>query len=497
MTCYQRKAYFRRWGLPIALMLVSAGLLIVTPSALAQQGGGQAPPNDSAQAADQDSGQPAQTPIPPMTQNLPVQSTQPPPLPDANVVPQENPAQPAAARLDSGLPLLETMSPLHWGRLSLLSANLMGVYDSNLDQVQTTSPNGGQATLAQALVVYSLQHAQSQLDLQYMPMVWASSGQLHSNFTSQAAALNHSRQLSRLWSLNIHDQFRYAPAQFFWTNNSFSPDFTSFTSTTTPFLTVGHNAVLNNFDLSLAHTLNAHNSLSFDVGENYTRLTPISSQPSSASNPTVSAPTPLVGATNLPLDEQFYSTGMVTFSHTISPASSMSVNYEFSNLRDVSVDSRTNFQTVNLGYSRRLRPTLSLSVQAGPAWTKNYVTAEGQISLFKSFRKGGIAASFMRTTEFSGLISNGFNNRYDLSVSQRIIRRVGFQVGYSYVQQAYINLKQTNGAIAYASTNYYLSRNWSVYAGYYYFNSTGSQGIGRQEAMGMGLRWAWTPEHGR
>lgn len=497
MTCYQSKAYFRPWGWPIALMLMSAGLLLAAPGARAQQGNEQSPQNGSAQTADQNGGQPAQDSVPPMTQNLPVQSTQPQPLSDPNAVPQENPAQPASPRLDSGLPLLESMSPLHWGRLSLLSANLMGVYDSNLDQVQTTTPNSGQATLAQALVVYSLQHAHSQLDLQYMPMVWASSGQLHSNFTSQAVGLNHSRQLTRSWTLNLHDQFRYAPAQFFWTTNSFSPDFSSSTSTTTPFLMVGHNALLNSFDLGLSHTLNAHNSLSFDVSENYTRLTPISSLSSSAPNPTTSAPAPLVGATNLPLDEQFYSTGMVMLSHTISPASSMSVNYQFQNLRDVSVNSRTNFQSASLGYSRRLRPTLTFGVEAGPAWTKNYLTAQGQVSLFKSFRKGGIAASFMRSTQFSGLISNSFNNRYDLSVSQQIIRHVGFRVGYSYVQQAYINLKQTNGAIAYASTDYYLTRNWSVYAGYYYFNSTGSQSIGRQQVMGMGIRWAWTPEHGR
>src|ERR1700719_2516927 len=50
---------------------------------------------------------------------------------DPNATPEEQPNQAKVISLASGLPLRATLSPLHWGHLSLLAANLVGAYDSN------------------------------------------------------------------------------------------------------------------------------------------------------------------------------------------------------------------------------------------------------------------------------------------------------------------------------------------------------------------------------
>ena len=124
-----------------------------------------------------------------------------------NALPEEQPNTPKVISLASGLPLQARLSPLHWGHLSLFAASLVGAYDSNFEMQQPAV--GAQETFLNGLLVYSIQHRHSQLDLQYMPTVWAANGKLGSNFTSQAVDLTHSRSLSRHWTLNLHDQFRY------------------------------------------------------------------------------------------------------------------------------------------------------------------------------------------------------------------------------------------------------------------------------------------------
>ena len=189
---------------------------------------------------------------------------------DPNALPEEQPNTPRPISLESGLPLRANLSPVHWGHLSLFAASLLGAYDSNFEMQQPAV--GGQETFLSALLVYSIQHRRWQLDLQYMPIVWAANGQLGSNFTSQAVDLTHSRSLSRYWTLNLHDQFRYSPNQFYWTNSTFTPDFASGTATSNPIFLINRTALLNNFDLQLDHQINARDQLGFAFDQGFVRL---------------------------------------------------------------------------------------------------------------------------------------------------------------------------------------------------------------------------------
>src|SRR6185369_6783186 len=197
------------------------------------------------------------------------------------------------------------------------------------------------------------------------------------------------------------------------------------------------------------------------------------------------------------VDEQLASTASVRWTRTLNERSTMGVNYGFQHQYNPYSGESIDYQNAEIAYTRQLRPSIGLSLEAGPSWSHQFITLQGSLALFKSFHNGGIAASFSRGTNFTGLISSSYNNRYDLSFS-RLVHRLEFQASYSYVQQSYLNAKQTDGGMINASIGYRLTRNWSAYSSYYYFNSNGSQSLfGPRQVMAAGIRWAWTPAYKR
>src|SRR5271167_2136126 len=76
-------------------------------------------------------------------------------------------ALPLPPSLDSDLPLQVVMSPLHWGRLSLLSLTTYQGYDSNPDLQKM--PVATEFFSVSGLVVYSIRQPGWELDLQYQP----------------------------------------------------------------------------------------------------------------------------------------------------------------------------------------------------------------------------------------------------------------------------------------------------------------------------------------
>lgn len=398
---------------------------------------------------------------------------------------------PNAVNLETGLPLRTVMTPVHWGHFSLFSASLTGIYDSNF--LQSMTPEAAQSTFLNTLVVYSLRRRRTQFDLQYMPTVWAANGQVHNDFANHAVDGFTSRALSRRWAVDLHDNFRYSPQQFGWTTPSFAPDFISNTAQSNAFLLADQKMLMNNFNATLNGELGERSRISVGYTETFIRLSPLSDNNSNS----------IYGVTS----EENISAFTANWNRNLTRRNSVSVNYQFESMYEHYSGLRTHFQNVLLGYTRTLRPTLTLSLQAGPGWSSYHGgvgssprtrTAEGSFSLFKSFREGGIALSFTRSNNFVGVISNAYNNRYDVSVAHKLARRWRTQVGYSYVQQELTNSKRLNSGLANVSLDYSLTRNWSLFSSYHYFTYTGAQfPYSRRSVMGAGIRWAWTPRSRR
>ena len=162
--------------------------------------------------------------------------------------------------------------------------------------------------------------------------------------------------------------------------------------------------------------------------------------------------------------------------------------------------STNRFNIFGLSYDRMLKPTLRLGLEAGPGLSDSrtsttdtrVITVYGSASVFKSFRKGEAGLMFSRDNTFTGLLSNSFHNRYDLSYRRRV-NRWGMAVGGSYVQQFSTNGHTTSGTLEWGEFDYALSRAWALSTSYHYFNTNGAgpqfgsrQAITRAEFVGAG-----------
>jgi hypothetical protein len=396
---------------------------------------------------------------------------------------------PTAINIETGLPLRTTATPLRWGHLSLLSFSAFTAYDT--DTLLPQVPGTAQLTVLEALGIYSLHRAHWGVDLQYEPFVWFSQGHTYTDFESSALAFNFIHQFSSKWNFTASETFRYAPDLAQSLGGAFSADFVSGTTSSTPFLANGRNFLLNGVNLGLTHLIGPNSTLTFNANADYARLSgTLLIQPTTSSS-TVS--------------EQLGYGGGVTWSHHWNSRNTINLIYDFRNQEIFELGQTTTYQRVGVGYERLLKPSLTLSLEAGPGWSTSTfipgyrVTALGTVGLFKRFRTGGIALSASRSDAFSGVISNGYNNRFDLWANRRLGQRWNCQAGGSYIEQDYTGgVRTTKGTMGWGEVSYSITRSWSIFSGYRYFNTTGVQQLSRpQQIVSGGIHWGWEPREKR
>lgn len=452
----------------VAVALLGGAMVAQNPAPANQQPQAQETPADQA-SPDQDI---------PLVQPQPAAAA--PTTPDTGSTQTSSAAAADSApvySLQSGLPLQSRISPLHWGHLSLLSFSAMETYEDG------AMIRSGEATLASGLVIYSIEHSRSRFDLQYMPMVWYASGTVRNNFTAHALDLSTSRNFGRFWRVSLADQYHYSPNLAFMSASAFNPDFSTGLSTRNPFLLLGRTSLVNNATLDVNRQLNANNQLNLTLSNSFARL-------SGVSDPQA------IGTVSLPADEQLYYNGQLTWSHKFNGNGSMYLSYGYTEQQERNANIRLQYQSASAGYTRRLSPTVTMSVGGGPAWSKRNLTAQGSISIFKAFRRGGVAASASRDTQFEGVLGGGFHNRYDLTFQHPLWIRWSFQVGSSYVQQRLgTSPRSSNGIMAWSTLSYRMTPSWSIYSSYFYLNFGSNLNIptARESAV-LGIRWAWSPE---
>lgn len=417
----------------------------------------------------------------------------PPPADSASPSTDQGGTLPVAKNLQTGLPLRTVMSPLHWGHLSLLSFQGIEMYDSNYQPQQAIA--GRQVTALQGLFVYSIQKARSSLDLQYCPYVWFSQNQTYKNFTANALDLATSHIINRHWSLAASDNFMYSPNLANTLQTGFSADYISNSSTQTAFLSAGRKALYNNFDLGINAQVSESSRLSLNLIDDYVRL---GAYDGSLSN-----------TQSLPLLAETMNAygGGANLTHQLNARTSVNVayNYRRQNIFGAQFGDSV-YNNVGVGFSRILKPGLTFALEAGPAWNQTApmnsgtvqtrMTGSGSAELFKAFHNGGLALSYYRNSDFSGVISNSFNNRYNVAFNRQLFRRWQFLASGSYIQQQYVGHPLSTGETAYGQLGYMLTRNWSVFTGYRYLNLSGNQlWSGPQQMVAAGIRWAWQPQN--
>ena len=476
-------------GILVVLVLFSNRLYAQADDAASQQ-----PP--SADTASPDAGLEQQQPT--LGSQPPTETQQPTEPPQGTNSSPDNGAsqQPAVRSIETGLPLHSVVSPLRWGHLSLLSFTALRAYDTNYQPQGAQQPQVGSAlTALQALLIYSIQRSRWSLDLQYRPYAWFSGHTSHTNFTAHAVDFHTGHNFGREWRLNVTDSYAYSPAPVNLLGSPFSADFFNNTTSSTSFLSTGRKSLINSADLAMERVLNERSKLSFSFTDIFIDLSENSTNPA---GPTAS-PTPTMRHT--------YGPG-ATWSRQWSRRNTISLTYSYRHQTYPGSIGSTDFQHVGVGYTRILRPSLTATLEIGPGWSSastgrtsnpyRRTTLQGSAELFKQFKKGGVALSFYRNSDFSGVISNSYSNRYNLAITRHFYTRWDAELSGSYVQQEFVGRHTITGEMGFAQLAYLLSRNWSLFTSYRYFSTSRSSVndtlLGPQQIVSVGIRWAWKPE---
>lgn len=421
--------------------------------------------------------------------------------PDLSVQTQTNPEDlpPSSyerqpVNLSTGQVLSKRRSPLHWGRLSVMSFDVMQVYDSNYLFLKD-NPLSAQAGAVQGLLVYSLKSSRSDFTLQYRPQFWASDQTKQFDYSSHMVDFHTFRYLSPRWAINLGDEFQYSPDHGRLNIVGFSPDYSTGTSTQNPFLAAGRRMLNNQFGLSVDHRLTAHDSIEMSARQQYIHL-------SDTTDTNVQDPAALA------TEQQDYA-GKIGWTHTWRTDNQIGIEYSYDHQFFNGFDSSAQLHGILFGFSRRLRPSLLLRVGGGPSLLipakasgatlppEKQITYVANAALYKSFRHSGITLSYSRDNAFTGQISDGLNDRVDASYSQRLFHRVDATVGGSYVRQNYSVGPHFYGKAGWSELDWHFTRAWSIYGSYSYMTQAGGPApFGPRQLIVSGIRWNFDFERG-
>jgi len=395
--------------------------------------------------------------------------------------------------LSTGQVLSKTRSPLHWGRLSVMSFELMQIYDSNYLFLKD-NPLSAQAGAVQGLLVYSLKSSRASLNLQYRPQFWASDQTQQFDYSSHMVDFHTFRYLTPRWAINVSDQFQYSPDRGRLNEVGFSPDYSTGTSTQNPFLSTGRRMVNNQFGVSVDHRLSAHDTIQMSLRQQYIRLS-------------ADSDTQLQDPIALATEQQDYA-GQIGWTHTWRTDNQIGIQYSYDHQFFNGFNSSAQLHGVLFGFSRRLRPSLLLRAGGGPALlfpakagtvqsSPRQVTYQANAALYKSFRHSGITLSYSRDNTFTGQISDGLNDRVDLSYSQRLFHRIDAIIGGAYVRQNYSVGPHLYGKSGWSELDWHLTRSWSIYGTYSYLTQAGGPTLfGPRQLVTSGIRWNFDFERG-
>lgn len=411
--------------------------------------------------------------------------------------PQDStPYLPTVKNVDTGQSLSAPLSSLRWGRLSLLSFETSYLFDNNY-ALSKDNPRSAQAGTLRGHLVYSLRRRRSELTVQYRPYLLASDGQIQGDYATHNVDFHSAVRLTSRWLLSLFENFQLAPdrgriQEFGLIPNNLTGDLTK-----NPYLATGRKYMENDAGAALQRMLSARNSVQFDFRYQLIRV--------SGELQNGSGVTPDPSFLSLQ-SVQAFGAGM-GWSHSFSASQDIQVRYGYER-RFYNSGGDTQLHNLLLSYNRRIRRSLFMHVSAGPAvlipfrpscavtsppWTKSY---QGSFALTKSFQASSITLSAARNQDFTGVIGDTFNDRFDFSYTRRLSPHWNMVAGTGYVRQGFSSGPGVRGQQIWFRTDYRLSRAWSVYTSIVSLQETGGLQLGRRNLVMAGIRWAWRPALG-
>ncbi len=397
------------------------------------------------------------------------------------------PPAPVTTNLITGQALEFLVTPWRWGRLSLLSVGLNYGYDTNVLLQQN---NGISNTVysAQGLLVYSIQKQRSSLVLQYAPSIFTSSRVTEANYLGHTISFNTYRDLTPQWRLDISDSFQFVPSQNRLFTPSFAQDFSSGTITQQPVLATGEKYLTDSLSATVTHPLSATDNISFTSSYNVNNV---------YANSTSTIQSPSLGQT--------FGAG-VSWMHQWTESRQIGLTYQYSRTILGGASTGSLYYTVMATYAQQLSPSIRMELSYGPSYgitqsnsnglvtINTQKTYQGSFSLQKTFRRSALSFHFSRSQNFSGIVSNSLNNRYDVAYIRPLGTRWSVSTGASYLEQTALTQGVVRGRTSWVQCGYQLSRNWTAVVSYSYFDMRGTTQPFVGLMVSAGLRWSWNPE---
>ncbi|HKT48016.1 MAG TPA: hypothetical protein VJP87_10880 [Candidatus Acidoferrales bacterium] len=398
---------------------------------------------------------------------------------------------PPIQELGRGNWLANTVSPLHWGSLSIGSFDLTEGYN-DFNSSATNSLNGVfHTTFLSTSVIFSPRLSRTNLAFQWHPQVGFINGHFVNNLSNQDVSFEVSTSLTSRLSVRFMDHFSYVPAQ-----NVFSEGFLygaetrQNNSVQSPFLDGPGNWLTNTALATIAYAINPTTDLEVTPSFNYTHLL----SNSSALGQTVGIPTgvALIGGRDY--------NGTVNLRHRLSPLKTVGIYYSLDAVKFETTPSYSTYNTIGGSYSQQLSPTWFMTLTAGAstaAFNANGPKTwsfSGSAQLQKRFRSSSLSLAYSRGLSIDRYVTRNFTDRVDASYNTQLTRRFSAQLGFGY--QRVDGPPLIFGKYASPQLSYQLLPSLSLLATYVYLDQSGDTTQVFTEVRHTGfITLSWTPFH--
>ena len=343
---------------------------------------------------------------------------------------------------------------LRWGHLSALSVDTFYAYDSNYRNTPF-NPQGESAVAARVVAEYSIGNERAGLDLQYRPDVLISQASQDYQFAACLVDLHFLRPIGQNWNFALRDGFLNEPDFALFNTPTVSLDSTG-GFTQQAILPNGTTALRNILSAVLTYRLAQHDHLTFHGEDEYVEL--------NAGPNSVKSSALFYGASNTV-------GGGVRWGHALGPSHEFSIGYSYNQQVFGGFGSHSQYHNILATYKQKLGRTILLQASGGYSLllygdgTGNQKTFIGSVELSKKFRQSSIALIYNRGYDYTGIITNGYHDRYDGFYNRVFQNKWGFEVGAAYVQTHSTKLfEQVEERIIFGRASYYLNRQWTLFA---------------------------------
>ena len=365
-----------------------------------------------------------------------------------------------------------------WGSLFISSAQLSGIVE-DFGATNTQPSSVFKAAVLQGTVVYNHRIGSGRIAVQYEPNMAFAEGHVVKNFSNQNTNLDILIYSRPRWNVRFSDNFRYYYAQQSSGFPYFDVNPVTAKSVTNSFLDGPSRWLSNTAYLSIGYALSARSSMSITPNYVYSESG--------------------IGAT---LERGASYGGSVNWNYRTSERQTFGLQYTGQLIRETLPTAASAVDTIyntfagtterQLSRTWYIRGALGVTTSSVPPSQRQWYFY-GDLGLVKQLGRSSLGISYSRGDTLStGLISNQYADRVDLTYQNQTNKRLNWGVGGGYLRQ--VGSGGTSGWYTLANAAFLLAPRAGLFStfNYYHKNQSGNATnlyIGNRDIFTFGLLW--------